>query len=162
MKVRTRFSPHQDFFAPSPDGIAIEYTEQILKDGTMGLVPSGKHDLNEFVQASLEGSKVYTILDRFARTNDPSVLDAVRGFSADVSGFPTNLMEAQNLKLSIDKQFSLLPADIRSKFHNNSFEFADAVLSGKISEAFVDSAQNSSSPAAEKIVENELKEGATE
>lgn len=133
-EVRTALSGHKRFCSPSPKGVGKIYEERILEDGTMGIVHTGDHDLNAFVQASKESTLVYNILDKFAKVGDPSILDARHGFYADVTEMPSSLLEAQNLILSIDKKFVGLDAATKEKFDNNVQKFTQAIMDGSISE----------------------------
>lgn len=140
MKFRSRSTGHIDFYSPSPTGISTAYEVRLGSDGVSHLVPVGKHDLNEFVQASLEGTKVYNIIDRFA-LGDESVLNKVKGFYADVVGMPSSLAEAHDLMVSIDKKFAELPAKLKQVFGNSSSKFASALRDGSINEIFSGLAQ---------------------
>lgn len=133
-EVRTPFSPHKRFFSPSPKGVVNIYEEKLLDDGTMGLKVVGKHDLNAFVQASKDSTLVYNILDKFAKTGDASILNVTSGFYADVTQLPKNLMEAQNMLISLQKRFASLDTATKDKFDNNYTKFAQAALDGSISD----------------------------
>lgn len=145
MKVRNRFSRVR-MISPSPTGIAKIYEERLNKDGVMDLLQTGEHDLNEFVQTSLEGTKVYNILEAFERSQDPSILNSVTGYFADVTDMPADLMAAQNLILSIDKKFAALPLDVKEKFDNSPQKFYQAFMDGSAAQILGDFAQNSSDP----------------
>lgn len=134
VEVRTPFSARRRFFSPSPKGTADIYQEKLLDDGTMGIEVVGQHDLNAFVQASKDSTLIYNILDRFQKTGDPSIIDRVKGFFADVTDMPKDLMQAQNLLINAEKQFASLPGVLKEKYDNNYTKFAEEVLSGKVVE----------------------------
>lgn len=161
MKVRTQFDRLR-VFSPSPTGVAKIYEERLNKDGVMDLVQTGEHDLNEFVQASLESTKVYNILEHFAKTQDPSIFNAVSGFFADVTGMPTDMMAAHNMLLSIDKKFASLPQEVKEKYNFSPYQFYEAVMNGTFASDFGQIDQNivnGTDPIAAgsdgKVVENE-------
>lgn len=140
--VRSPFSHRERFYAETPSGIVDVFDEVLLEDGTMGLKKTGEQDLNEYIQSFREESLIYNLLDRFQKTNDPSIFNVKSGFYADVTNMPKDLMEAQNLMLSIDKKFASLSAVVKDKFDNNSKKFAAAILDGSIDKIIGDIAQS--------------------
>ena len=71
---------------------------------------------------------IHTILRRVENGGDPSVLQARKGFYADLSGLPVHdLVEAYGAVSVAEEAFFALPADIRSKFNNDPYEFAEYV-----------------------------------
>lgn len=131
IQIRTIFDRRR-VKAPTPSGVAIVYLEQMKNDGTMDLVRSGKHDLNAFVQASKDSTLIYNLIDRYERSQDPSIFDQRHGFFADVGQMPRSLAEAQNMIISIDKKFCSLSADVKAEFGNSSQRFAQAVFDGSV------------------------------
>lgn len=141
VNVRNAFHRGERVQTPPVSGVADVFDEVLLEDGTMGLKKVGEHDLNDFIQQPLDGTLVYNLLDRFAKTEDPSIFNRASGFYADITSMPTNLMEAQNMLLNIDKKFASLSSEIKEKFDNNSHKFAQAVLDGSIEKILGDFAQ---------------------
>lgn len=133
-EVRHALSESKRFPSPSPTGIGKVYEERILEDGTKGLVQTGVHDINAFVQKSKDSTMVYNILDRFSKTGDPSILDVRHGFYADVTDMPSSLLEAQNMILEIDKKFLALDSATKEKFDNNVHKFTQAVMNGTLAD----------------------------
>lgn len=150
MKVRNRFSKHVRFISPSPTGRSKIYEERMNKDGVLSLVQTGEHNVNDFVQASLESTKIYNILDRFEMTGDVSLLNSMKGFYADVTGFPSTLAEAHNLMLGIEKKFSELSPALKEKFNNSSTRFANEVISGNLGSIIAEFVQSTGKAVAEK------------
>lgn len=148
-------------FAPSSSGFAPVYEERINSDGVMSLVRTGEHNINEFVQTSLEGTKVYNILERF-QLGDVSALEKVKGFYADVTQVPTSLLEAHNLMKNISKNFDKLPPDLKAKFGNSADKFIASVENGDFAQIVKTLATGSESELKDQIVDvaqKEQKEG---
>lgn len=122
-------------FAPSSDGTAPVYEERLSKSGTVDLVEVGRHNINEFVQTSLEGTLVYNILDRFA-LGDTSVLEKVKGFYADTVSMPTSLLEVHNFMKSLDARFDSLPVEVKEKFGNSAEKFMLSIENGEFTKIF--------------------------
>lgn len=158
MKIRTQFDRCR-VRTDSPIGVAKIYEERLNADGVMELVHTGNHDLNEFVQASLDGTKVYSILERFAKTQDPSIFNVSQGYYADVSSMPKDLLQVQNMLLNVDKQFSQLPSDVKEKYGNNVYKFYEAVLSGQFAADFGENAQNIVDQTAAAAADQDVKVG---
>ena len=128
----SRFNRPKTAPAPIGDGTAPIYEERVV-DGARVLVEAGTNPLNEFVQASLEETRIYNIINRYQR-GDVSVLNKSGGQFMDVVGMPTNLAEAQNALLTIERQFAALPGEVKEKFGNNVNEFVQVVSEGKLND----------------------------
>lgn len=130
--VFSRFNRPKTIFAPSSDGFAPIYEERINRNGIKVLVEVGRHNLNEFVQSSLEGTLVYNILHKF-ELGDTSVLEKVKGFYADVTEVPTSLIEVHNLMSRVSKNFDSLPSELKEKFGNSPETFLASIENGEFS-----------------------------
>jgi len=132
----SRFNRPETIKAPIGDGTAPLFEERIV-DGVRVLIECGRNPLNEFVQASLEETKIYNIINRYQR-GDQAALNKVGGQFIDVVGMPTNLAEAQNALLSIERQFNSLPGEVKEKFGNNVNQFVQVVSEGKLDDVLKD------------------------
>lgn len=142
----------QTVFAPSSSGFAPVYEERIGRDGVLGLIKTGEHNINEFVQASLSGTLVYNILDKY-QLGDTSVLEKVKGFYADVTSVPKSLIETHNLMKSIESNFDSLPSEIKSKFGNSVETFVSSIENGEFAQ-IIDSFNKGSLADQSEVIVN--------
>lgn len=119
---------------PEFSGMEPVFEEKIV-DGKDFLVKVGDNPLNVFVQASLNETLVYNILDRYNK-GDLSVLERTNGHFVDVVGMPTSLAEAQQKLIDIEKHFSALPLAVRRKFDNSVNTFISSVADGSFEKVF--------------------------
>ena len=131
MVFRSRTNLPERSFSPSSTGFAPVYSERIGKDGVLELVLSGKHNIVDFVQASLESTKIYNILERYS-LGDTSVLEKTKGFFGDVSQMPTSLLEAHKFIKGISEKFDSLPNDLKAKFDNSVDNFVKSLDNGSL------------------------------
>lgn len=139
--------------APIGDGTAPIFEERFV-DGVRTLVETGRQPLNEFVQASLEDTKIYNIISRYQR-GDESALNKVVGQYMDVVGMPTNLAEAQNALINIERNFNKLPAELKEKFNNNVNEFVQVVSTGKLADV-MNEFNNDSAPVTSAVKDGDV------
>lgn len=138
--IYSRFNRPKTEFSPSSSGFAPVYEERIDSDGKKILVKTGEHNLNDFIQASLDSTLVYNILDRFQK-GDVSVLEKVKSFYADVTTVPKTILETHNFMKSISKSFDILPADLKAKFDNSVDVFVSKLENGEFNKILGEIAQ---------------------
>ena len=102
---------------PTPAGSRwkINYIIEIDKAGKKVLKESGRTNIYEIIQESLEETKLDNIIRR-ATLGDETVLNVLNGQFMDVTEMPTSFMEMQNLVLKAKAEFNKLPLEIRKKF----------------------------------------------
>lgn len=110
---------------PIGDGTAPVY-EEFFENGQYDLRETGKENLFDFVQASKEETLVYNIIERYRR-GDLTALSQRVGQFIDVVGMPTNLAEAHQVMLDVQRKFETLAPDVKSKFDNDVNVFVDVV-----------------------------------
>lgn len=103
---------------------ANDYQITIDKKGHKVLKQVGTHDIYEEIQSYAEECKIENILAR-AAAGDQDALNKRKGFYADITDTPKNLMEAQNSILKLKHGFDELPAEIREKFDNSVEKFVN-------------------------------------
>lgn len=140
--IFSRFNRPKVMFSYSGDGTAPVYEERLNRGGVLALIRTGKRDLVEFINASLESTNIYNILDRF-NAGDYSVLQKRKGFYADVSTMPKSLVEVHNFMRSLRSDFENLDPKIKEKFGNSPDKFIESVENGDFIKLFGKSAQNS-------------------
>lgn len=128
--VYSRFKRPEVVPWPIGDGTAPIF-EELIENGVRVLRETGRDDLNAYVQASLEETKVYNIINRFQR-GDESVLSKSLGQFVDVTGMPTNLLDAYSVLLNIESKFNAMPPDVKKLFNGDFSIFVDAVANDKI------------------------------
>lgn len=117
----------------TPAGDDVETTFVCEVDPISGrkqLVESGIRSNYEKIQASLEETKIYNILRRYAY-GDLSVLErGSQGVYADISQAPKNLLDAQLRLQRVEEDFMKLPVEVRAKFDHDPNVFVASVVSG--------------------------------
>lgn len=132
IKIFSRFDRPRSAFACAGSVVSPIFEERVDSEGHLYLKQTGKRDLNAFVQASHEASKIYNILERF-NAGDVSAIQKVKGFYADTVAMPKSLVEVHNFMQQIDANFDSLPVDVKEKFGNSSIQFMKSVENGDLS-----------------------------
>lgn len=114
---------------PVGDGQRDLFEERVDEKGNRYLAVVGRESIKDFIQASKEGTEISTILKRFSRTGDISILQQRPGFYCDITNLPSNLMEAQNHLIKLQKSFDHLPSDKKLEFDNSFDKFVKEVSS---------------------------------
>lgn len=118
---------------PSPAGS--EWVEQYVIDvdpetGGKVLKQTGRENLYERIQESLEPTKIENIIRRF-KEGDATALGHAEGIYADISNMPTNIIEAQKRIKEVEAKFASLPVEVKERFGNNPTVFMAEILSGE-------------------------------
>lgn len=67
---------------------------------------------------------IHNILRRIENGGDPAVLQARKGFYADLTEIPVDsLSDAYDAVETAEAAFDALPSDVRSRFNNDPYEF---------------------------------------
>lgn len=101
--------------APSGSPEADIYEVEIDSTGHKHLVKTGKTNTYEKIQASLESTKIETIMRR-AASGDVTALAVTNGQYLDCTEMPHTLAEAQNMLIKLEQQFNKLPLEVRQKY----------------------------------------------
>lgn len=124
MKFKTAFDRGQTTEMPLGSPIAPTYGYRIdKKTGKKILEKTGETNLYEKIQASLEGSKLINIIKKVTISGDMTPLNVKEGQFIDISEFPTNMIELQNVIYKAQGEFEKLDAETRSKFDNSVEKF---------------------------------------
>lgn len=111
----SRTSKRPTTAAPSGSAEADTYEVEIDTTGHKHLVKSGKTNVYERIQTSLESTKIENIIRR-ATAGDVSALAVTNGQYLDCTDMPKSLAEAQNILIKLQTQFDSLPLEIRQKY----------------------------------------------
>lgn len=108
---------------PSPAGTRFypDYKRKLQEDGTFILEAAGEIDLYAHIQALAGGLDVYSLIDTYRRTGDPSVISNQKGAYIDVTNHPRTLAELEQFRLDSRDAFYSLPVAVRDLF-GHSFE----------------------------------------
>lgn len=106
------------------------YRTSINDDGRKVLVETGEENLYDKIQEHTEECKIYNILKRYY-AGDLSALNAHQGIYADITGMPTNLIDAQKKTMEVQDTFMKLPAELRAEFGSDPNVFMAEMISGE-------------------------------
>lgn len=126
----------------------------IDESGHKALKITGEEDVYEFIQASLEESKIENILKR-ATGEDLMKMTISEKDVIDITGAPTTLAEAQSLVEATRNSFEKLPAAIKEKFDFSAEKYVAQYGSPKWIEAL---GLNKPTESAEKTTEKDMAE----
>ena len=121
-KVYTHFNRPKIIPTNPGDEFLNVFQEEILEDGTKGLVCIGKKNVYEMVQEDLESTKIENIL-KAAAAGDLSVLRAQEPMYIDATTLPKTLMEAQNIVVKATSEFEKFPKEVRELFDNSAEKY---------------------------------------
>lgn len=106
------------------------YRASINEDGRKVLIETGEENLYDKIQEHTEECKIYNILKRYY-AGDLSALNAHQGIYADITGMPTNLIEAQKKTMEVQNTFMKLPTELRAEFGSDPNIFMAEMISGE-------------------------------
>lgn len=99
------------------------YKPMYNENGSYSLVEDGVIHSYEDIQAWKATCDMSTIIERYIRTGDSSILNQRAGFYADVTQLPTNYAELANTLQNADLFFNALPAEVKQQFDFNPAKF---------------------------------------
>lgn len=103
------------FISPPGHRYQATYSSEVLENGMIDLVESGRIDLWALHDAGAESCDINNIVARF-QNGDISVLQRVQGSYADVSGLPKDLRGMVELGRSSVNLYDRLPDSVKEKF----------------------------------------------
>ena len=113
------------------------YKPMYNENGSYTLVEDGVIHSYEDIQAWKATCDMATIIERYIRTGDTSILNRRAGFYADVTELPTNYAELANTLQNADLFFNALPADVKEKYEFNPAKFfATADISSVLADVY--------------------------
>lgn len=118
MNFYSRVNPAPVIEAPAGSKEATTYQTQIDENGHKVTVPTGKTNIYDRIQSSLEETKIENIIKRFTE-GDVSAFRQGEPLYADMTEAPQTLMEAQNMIIRITDEFNELPVEVRAKFDHS-------------------------------------------
>lgn len=94
------------------------YSSKVLPNGEIVLTPSGKEDVQDYINSFRESTDMSYILHQLALGNT-SVLNQKQMMFGDFTEVPESLAEAQQMLIDGEEAFYKLPLDVRQQFDNN-------------------------------------------
>lgn len=145
-----KVSDPNKFVTSAGDRFHITYAAKVEPDGLISLAPSGKEDIQEYINSFRDSTDMNFILNRLA-VGDTSVLNQKQAIFGDFTKLPKTYAETLQLVIDAEHNFYELPLDVRNKFDNNYQKwFATAG-----SQFWLDAMGITSEPAAVKVSESE-------
>lgn len=129
LKFPTRYSEKKPVCSNPGERFKQEYQLRINEKGTEELVPTGKTDIQAFIDSHYETVDMNVILQRL-ENGDLSVLDDTRAFYADVSEIPGSMFEIMNLNRQGKEIFDKLPLDLKQVYGNDYLQFVMEPMRG--------------------------------
>lgn len=127
---KTIYSAHEYnklLFSKSGSKTRPNYKPKFDENGHYELVEDGVFHSYEDIQAWLPSTDMSSIIDRYLKTGDTSLLQQRAAFYADVTSLPSNYAELHNMLQHADDVFMSLPVEIREEFgHNPAGFYADS------------------------------------
>lgn len=108
----------------TPAGEKEEDTYEMSIDvhGHKKLEKSGKTNVYDLIQESLEETKIENIIRR-ALGGDEGALATMHGVYIDVTDAPKSLAEMQQAVITATQEFEKLPVEIREKFNHSALQY---------------------------------------
>lgn len=94
------------------------YSSKVLPTGEIVLTPSGKEDVQEYINSFRESTDMSYILHQLALGNT-SVLNQKQMMFGDFTEAPESLAQAQQMLIDGEAAFYKLPLDVRQQFNND-------------------------------------------
>lgn len=98
------------------------FQEEIKKDGSHEIVPIGKKNIYEMIQADLESTKIENILHALAM-GDLQALQQREAMYFDATTMPKNLMEVENLVCKAKQEFESFPLEVKELFNHSADQY---------------------------------------
>lgn len=113
-----KVSNPNDFSTPCGSSDRTLYSTKVTPDGKVILTPSGKENVQEYIDSFRESTDMAFILHQMALGN-MSVLNQREAMYGDFTDLPENLAEMQQIFIDGENAFNQLPLDVRQQFDNN-------------------------------------------
>lgn len=131
-----------DKFITCPGSRIHKRYESRFDGQTIKLVECGQEDIQQSIEAYAPYTDLNYMLSRL-KVGDNSVLSSKQPIYGDLSGMPSNPIDAVNTMRLAESSFLQLPLDTRKSFNNDYHLWLASVLSGSVGKE-IDSESNSS------------------
>lgn len=116
--VKACVSDPNKFVSDPGSRIKVLYSSKVTPSGEILLKPSGKEDIQDYINSFRESTDMSFILHQLALGNT-SVLQRDQMVFGDFTEMPTTLADAQQRLIDGEAAFMQLPLDVRQQFDNN-------------------------------------------
>lgn len=90
-------------------------------------VKNGTTNVYQQIQEATPETQIYNLIDRINRTGDMSLLgEAVEGVF-DATVYPSDMFEAQRVRVKAEQIFAALPFEERRKYNNDVYKYIESV-----------------------------------
>lgn len=114
MEYRSRSNPAELIPCPAGDKMRSRYQLKYESDGTQHLIKTGEYDAYELIQSFARECDINLILEKYAITGDPAVLNQRDKQYSDVI-LPDNVFEAAEQVHQVIDWYDRLPDTVRDK-----------------------------------------------
>lgn len=109
------------FVSESGSPVKTTYAPKVLENGRIELVPSGKVNIHDMIQAERASTDISYIIAKL-NSGDMSVL-RTDGAYGDFTNMPANYQELLQRQIDVNRLFDSLPTDVKIKFDNDRNQF---------------------------------------
>lgn len=106
------------------------YQERTDQKGKTYLKKIGDTNVYEKIQASLEETQTYNIIERYKQTGDITLLNQRKTIYGDFTDIPNSPADLQNTLVKAQQAFDSLDRKVREAFENDAGMFTQAILNG--------------------------------
>lgn len=135
IKFRTKFDRIRVYTDPG-DPMVNDYMSVYDDDGKRKVIVSGQYNLYDKIQSYRDNCDLHTILERYKRTGDETLLMRRQAVFADVTEMPKTYADVLKLSMASQGLFDALTAEQKLKFNNNPDEFLASFGTPKFDEVF--------------------------
>ena len=114
-------------YSPSGSKIITKHGYKI-ENGQQVFGEVGQVNMREKINASLAGSTLYEMIEKYQKTGDDSFLMAkAQSFDVDLTSMPKSLIELYNFKTTCKEDFYKFPVDFRALFYHDVDKYFDSI-----------------------------------
>lgn len=113
-----KVSNPNDFVTDSGSRVKTLYSAKVTPNGEILLSPSGKEDIQDYINSFRESTDMSFILHQLSLGNT-AVLNQKQMLFGDFTEVPESLAAAQQMLIDGEEAFYKLPLDVRQQFDNN-------------------------------------------
>lgn len=110
------------------------YKPKFDSRGNYVLEQDGVFNSYDDIQSHAESTDLALIMQRYNMTGDSSLLNVRQGFYEDITGFPANYAEMQNMLIDANNKFMELPLAVREEFGQDPAQFYMAIGTDRFAE----------------------------
>lgn len=111
-----------DYVTPAGSKTSPVYSSKVMDDGLVELVQNGEENVYDYIQSFRDTVDIHVILKK-AMAGDLSGLQRVQGFYDDATKYPTDRREMLQMVIDAQKNFDMLPLEIKEQFDNDFNKF---------------------------------------